>query len=436
MTRLSLLLALAVLQVPAPLPLLQPEAFSYHGGFRVPRTAAGGDDFAAAGPALAFNPATNTLYLASRRNRVAEITIPDPVATPTIAGMPMATYVQPFADPMEGRLPEVGATGGGASLRGLAVLNGQLHGTAMIYYDATNAQRVSHFRRSLSLSTPSFQGWSSVYQATRTGWVAGWLTPVPPEWQTALGGTAVTGNCCVPIVSRTSYGPAAFAFSADAIGQPHVAATPLLYYDSAHQTLGPWSGSNPTYGATTTINGLALINGTRTAIYIGRNGTGPYCYGNGTGNPDLVGTIGPDGSAYCYDPVNSAKAPHAPPYVVQAWLYDLEDFAAVQAGQRQPWALQPYAVFPLHLPTPPSPDMGGVVYDAERRILYTTQLSADKDSVASARPLVHAFRVTLPPQQPTTDARITALESQVQALRDQLTRLIEALARAVAREQQ
>lgn len=399
-------------QAPSALPLLTKESFTYVGGFRLPRTAVGGDDFSFAGAALAFNPATNTLYYGSRRSNVAEVSIPAPMNTKDINAMNFSAYVQPFADPMEGHLTDIPV----AALRGLAVLGGRLCGTAMIYYDASNTQRFSHFCRSLSLSTPSFSGWSAVYQATRTGWVSGWLAPVPAEWQGTLGGTAVTGNCCVPIVSRTSYGPAAFAFNPDAIGDAQVPATPLLYYPGEHPTLGPWSGSNPTYGGTTSINGMAVIAGTRTVLYVGRNGTGPYCYGNGTSDQALDGTKGPDGEVLCYDPTTNAKGQHAYPYNNQAWLYDLNDFAAVKAGTTQPWEVLPYAVYPLELPTPDRRDMGGATYDAARQILYVSQLGADQDGFSS-RPLMHAFKVNVaapppppPPPIPPTSTRATSYE--------------------------
>lgn len=385
-------------------PRLSPDAFTYVGAFRLPRTAAGGDDFSFAGSPLAYRASANTLFAASRRGHVAEVSIPTPVNSTDISTLPIAAYVQPFADPMEGHLPAV-SPNGDASLRGLAVLGGRLCGTAMIYYDALNAQRLSHFCRSLTLSTPSFSGWSSVYQPARTGWVAGWLSPVPADWQAALGGTALTGNCCVPIVTRTSHGPSAFAFNAEAIGQAQVSATPLLYYTGDHATLGPWMGSNPTYGGTTTMNGMAVIAGTRTVVYVGRNGTGPFCYGIGTTDKALIGTISHDGAEHCYDPFNSSKGPHGHPYSNQAWLYDLNDFVAVKAGTREPWDVRPYAVFPLNLPTPDRGDMGGAAYDAERQILYVSQLWADQDGYAN-RPLLHAFKLTVA-APPTTTAPAT-----------------------------
>ena len=220
---------------------------------------------------------------------------------------------------------------------------------------------------------------------------------MPSEWRAKLGGPAITGQCCIPIVYRTSSGPAAFAFDPATVGQPTASATPLLYYPGDHPTLGSWSGSNPYYGSTTEILGVAVIAGTRTVLYFGRNGLGPYCYGSGTADPSLDGTTAPDGGPYCYDPTNSYKAPHAYPYRYQVWAYDLNDFAAVKAGTKQPWDVVPYGVWPLNLPTPESSArLGGVGYDAQRQLLYVSQLRGDPDGYAE-RPLIHTFRVNATP---------------------------------------
>ena len=71
----------------------------------------------------------------------------------------------------------------------------------------------SHFvLSSLNLSTASVGG---LYQVGTqgAGLVAGYMTPIPSEWQAALGDTYLTGQADIPIISRTSSGPAAFGFN-------------------------------------------------------------------------------------------------------------------------------------------------------------------------------------------------------------------------------
>jgi len=376
---------------PTRLPLLTADALGYLGGFRLPSETVNGDSFSIGGRAMAFNPAADSLFVSTRAGRVAEVSIPIPLASSDVNALPFARFLQPFADPTEGHLWQLASDG--VAIDGMMVYGGRLYGTASIYYDAQNTQRQSHYSRSLQLNQLSFSGWSQVWETGRAGFVSGLMALVPAEWRAILGGPALTGQCCIPIASRTSWGPAAFSFNPAQVGQASVAANPLLYYSAEHPTLGHWNGSNPTYGATIQIGGMAVIAGTRTAIYVGRNGTGANCYGNGTSNQSLHGTIGADGALWCYDPTTSDKGSHAYPYRYQLWAYDLNDFAAVKAGNKQPWDVLPYGVWPFDLPTPePSVKLGGVGYDSARQVLYISQLGADKDGY-SYRPIIHALQI-------------------------------------------
>lgn len=379
---------------PSSLPLLAEKDLHYVGGFRLPAGSSNGEWFSFGGRTAAFNPAGPSLFVSSYRGLVAEVTIPTPVNSASVNELPFATFLQPFADPTEGHLKDISTIG--VNVTGLLVSGNRLYGTASIYYDANNTQRVSHFSRSLQLNQPSFSGWSSVWQPERSGFVAGMMALVPPEWQARLGGPAVTGQCCVPIVSRTSNGPAAFSFDPARIGEHRVSATPLLYYTLNNATLGSWEGSNPTYGATTQIQAAAIVAGTRTLLYFGSNGLGPHCYGDGTANKALDGTRSTNGAYLCYDPTSSSKGSHAYPYRSQIWAYDLNELAAVREGRKQPWDVVPYGVWPLSLPTPESTmRLGGVGYDAARQILYVSQLGADPDGYSS-RPVIHALQLALP----------------------------------------
>lgn len=393
---------------PSALPRLALNDVMYVGGFRLPAHSANGDTFEFGGRQLTYNPASNTLFVGSRGGRVAEVSIPSAVRTSNAAAMPFAEYRQPFFDPTEGNLSQI--TGEGVALDGLLVYGNRLYGTASVFYDALNSQRVSHYSRSLQLNERSFSGWSRVWDTAKTGYVAGTMSVIPAEWRALLGGAATTGQCCIPVISRTSLGPSAFAFDPANIGQASVSASPLLYYTSEHATLGQWNASSPVYGSTTQMGGVAIIASTRTALYFGRNGLGPNCYGNGTSDQSLHGKMSPDGVPYCYDPSSNDKGTHAYPYRYQIWAYDLNDFAAVKAGTKNAWDVTPYAVWPIELPTPePTVRFGGVGYDAERQLLYVSQLYADRDGYAY-RPVIHTFQINAaggsaddPPPPPPTD---------------------------------
>ena len=367
------------------------EDLEYQGAFRLPRESANDDNFAFGGSPLAFNPAGPSLFIGSRSHRLAAVSIPSVVNSGDVNALPFAAYLQGFVDPTEGHLSEIGNDGLG--LGALVVQNSKLYGTGWIYFDAVNGQRVSHYSHSLQLNQASFSGWSSVWDAAKSGYVSGYMALIPTEWQALLGGTALTGQCCIPIVSRTSFGPAAFAFDLSHIGERTVAATPLLYYTGDHPTLGQWERSNDVYGISTGMGGVAVIAGTRTALFVGRNGIGPACYGEGTSDQSLAGKPTPDGSIWCYDPVNNYKATHAYPYRFQIWAYDLNDFVAVKTGKKKPWDVVPYGVWPLELPIVQKDfSMGGIAYDPQRQLIYISHMNADQDGGAY-RPLIHVYHV-------------------------------------------
>lgn len=363
----------------------------YVGAFRLPADTMNGDSFSFGGGPLAVNPGRNTLFVGSRRGLVAELHVPEPVASGDVNALPFATFAQGFADPAGGRMKDIAAD---ANLAGLLVFGDRLYGSGLSFYDATNRQELSHFSRSLALNRIESGPLRRVGERGRVGFVAGYMAPVPPEWQSRLGGPAVTGQCCVQIISRTSWGPSAFAWNPAGLDEREsTPVIPLLYYDSTHPTLGVYASSNPTFGGTTTIGGLAIIDGTRSALFFGSNGTGPFCYGVGTSDKSQDGKPTPDGGTYCYDPTTNDKGHHAYPYRNQIWAYDLAEWAEVSAGRKDPWDVKPYGVWTFDLPIQePTRRLIGVAYDAARRRVFVSQRLADRDGYAF-RAIIHVYHI-------------------------------------------
>jgi hypothetical protein len=225
------------------------------------------------------------------------------------------------------------------------------------------------------------------------GFVSGFMAEVPAQWRRLLGAPSLTGNCCIPIISRTSFGPAAFAFDPSRLGRSRpLPAAPLVYYPQAHTTLGAWDASwNPPtvlFGGGTTIRGVVFPRRARTVLFFGTQGTGPFCYGEGTDQRDLAGTPTPDGSTWCYDPDGSSKGTHAYPYVAEVWAYDAKDLLAVRRGRRRPWQVRPYATWTLRLPFG-SGQIGGAAYDPRRGLIYVSQQYGN-----GTDPVIHVFKVT------------------------------------------
>ena len=374
--------------------LLSLDDLTYQGAIRVSPEESNGEGFSYGGQTMAYNPAANTLFVGSLHGKVAEISIPEPVKANVLDQLPIASVVQPFYDPAEGRLRDIAEDG--VNLSGLLVHEGRLYGNGLIYYDAGNAQRRSHFGRSLDLArTNEVTRMYQVGENGKSGFVAGYMANVPQEWRAALGGPAVTGQCCVSIISRTSFGPALFAWNpAELERRDQVPATPLLYYTQEHATLGTWEGANEMYGGTTTVAGVAIIDRTRTVLFAGRNGMGPFCYGEGVDDQQKAKETRPGGEKYCYDPTSRDKGQHAFPYRLQFWAYDLNDLAAVKAGDKDPWEVRPYGVWPFELPPigDPHPRLGAMAYDPARRRIFITQMYGEKNGYA-LRPIVHVYTV-------------------------------------------
>jgi hypothetical protein len=400
-------------------PLVQQSHIVYQGAFRLPSETFGGSSFGYGGPSLAYNAAKGSLFLVGHdwHQMVAEIKIPQIINNSSLNDLQTATVLQSFVNITEGYMAEI-CTGNPSpdckngvyqqtvKVGGIMVLGSRLYGTVYAYYDGSFVQNKSHFYSGMTLaSTGDYRGMYTV-NAPQAGFVSGYMTAIPSEWQSSLGGPALTGNCCLSIISRTSYGPAAFVFNPNDLGVKNpVPSTPIVYYPSGHPTLGDWNGTNAYFNGTTQIRGLAFPSGTRSLLFIGRHGTGTFCYGSG-------GSSGGD----CYDPADSSKGNHAYPYVYQVWAYNGVDLLAVKNGQKQPWDIRPYAIWKLSLPFGGSSDshvIGGATYDAQTRHLFISQMFTDG---TDARPVIHVFTVnvdeTPPPSDTTPPAAPTGLRIQ------------------------
>jgi hypothetical protein len=348
------------------LPRLTQSALTYVGAFRVPHQDNLGNPLGYSGHALAVDPANQALYFGGHDwyQQLCEIGIPA-----TIDLSQTAAILQNCSDVTEGRLGEV--DDGSVKLGGALVYNDRLIVSAYGYYDADANQVRSHFASGTDLSqTGDIQGPFQV--GDWAGIVSGYMALIPPEWQPALGGPALAGNCCLAIISRTSYGPAVSVFDPDAVGSLEpVPATPLLVYPSDHPLAG-WDATNPAFNGSTQIVGVAFPTGTRSLLFFGRHGAGEFCYGTGE---------------ECNDPVDPYKGTHAYPYVHQVWAYDALDLLAVKNGQLQPWEVQPYALWQLdEMDSSGSATISGAAYDpASGRVFITERFGED--------PVVHVYQI-------------------------------------------
>jgi len=375
--------------------VLAQQDLQYEGAFRLPAGLhAGGQanaGFEYGGTAIGFNPANRSLFVVGHDwdQLVGEVGIPD-VRTGTLNDLSTAPVLQPLMDPTEGTLQAINPSDPNSKkIGGLFPVGNQLLISAYSYYDGAGTQSLSHFVRPISLAAKGHVAGPYRVGAVGAGFTSGYLASVPPAWQGLLGGTLLAGNCCLGVISRTSYGPAVFSFRLEALGQKPAPAGALVYYPEAHPSLGAWDGNSAMFNGTSSVRGVVFPEGTRSVLFFGRRGIGPFCYGPGTDDKQKADKPADGGvDRYCFDPADGSKGVHGFPYAYSVWAYDAADLAAVNRGQKRPWDVKPYAVWQLSLPYATHTGIGGATYDASTQQLYVSQTYAD-----GTLPVIHVFRI-------------------------------------------
>lgn len=358
--------------------LVQPSDFQYLGRFALPTDQHGDSWFNYGGQALTYykDPVSGkeTLFMEGHAwypGNVAQVEIPTTLGTGAWNTLPMAGVLQPFADITDGKFSTVGNYT--TFVYGMLGYHGRLIVAASEYYDADGSQVNSHAVSSFDLSSGGdLAGFYPFAAQASPRSLGGWMTPIPPEWQDSLGGPALTGQCCLSIISTSSAGPSVTVFDPDDVGvQDPIPGATLLFYPLSHP-LAVETSQNQFYNLATQIGGMAFPPGTSSLLFIGRHGTGPYCYGTG---------------AECNDPVDGSKGTHSYPYRHQVWAYDVNDFLAVKNGQQEAWDPRPYAIWTLtDMDTGGGATVAGVAYDPTSGRLFIAERFGDF-------PLIHVYRI-------------------------------------------
>lgn len=355
-------------------PLIQQSDIFYLGAFAMPTGMYGNSSFDYGGHGLApyHDPATGkfTLFLeghAQRSGNVAQIEVPANFVKSTNWGaLPMAKVLQNFYDVTDGKLDSVDPTNqyNPTFIYGILPYNGRLIVGASNVYSAS--QIVSHGVSGLTLSASNdFKGFFSFTGTAPPRALGGTMIPIPAEWQSAFGGKAFTGMWGLSIVSSTSAGPALTVFNPDDVGVVNpIPGKTVLYYPISNPVCGAKNceaTQNNTYNLSTGYSGMAFPPGTRTILFVGAHGTGPYCYGTALecGNDTAMSDV---------------KGPHAQPYRYQIWAYDANDILAVKNGTKQTWEPKPYAILVLDgMANSNNAFTKGAGYDPETGLLFIAQ---------------------------------------------------------------
>jgi hypothetical protein len=380
----------------APIVGTTPSGLTYLGAFRLPVASPNDEDhtFAFSQGPICFNPSgTGSLIVGGKQEnvRLAQVTIPAPSLSTT---PPIAEFITPFTVSFGGHVTATSndiVSGSSVYVGGCAVSNAQVIVSVYGYYDVSGVQVRSHFVVSASdlsyVRGPYQIGARSPIDGNNGAWVAGNMSAVPAKYRSSLGGPLLTGQCCKGGITTTSLGPTLQAFDPAALGvQTPVPSTLLLGYPAAHPTLGGYQSSGQLYNGAANYRGGVVLTEGGSLLFFGRRGTGTFCYGEGTNNSALHGTLTSDGvTKYCYDPaLPTSKGEHAYPYVNNVLVYSASDLMAVKAGTKAYWDVVPVAVWPFPYERP----MGAAYDEATGRIFVLCEIPGD-------RPLVRVFQVAL-----------------------------------------
>lgn len=370
-------------------PLIQKSDITYLGAFALPSWANGAkygtSFFEYGGHALTpyRDPVSGkrTLYLEGHAHypgAIAQVEIPSNfVTSSTWSDLPQAKILQNFVT--INSAPDATSCGGNPSfIYGMLGYGGRLIVGAACSYGGS--QTTSHGVSSLNLLSSEFQGYygfSSVVATPRA--LGGPMALIPQQWQTAFGGPAFTGNCCISVTGSTSAGPSLTVFDPNDVGVKNpIPAKTVLFYPLSNPVCGAEhceAKQSDTYNLTSVYGGVAFPPGSRSILFITAHGTGCYWYG-GWDQPSLGGcsTNDPD--------LSEVKGPHAPPYRYQILAYDANDLVAVKNGTRQPWEPKPYAIIVLDgMPNSGNNIIKSAGFDQETGRLYIAQDYGEKPRI-------------------------------------------------------
>jgi hypothetical protein len=371
---------------PADAPLIEIDALDFVGAFRLPATTFGASSLNySEGP---IEVVGSSLFIVGHAHHqaIAEFTIPPLVRSDVLDELEMAaTPRQPFTTILARAATNPESLDRIGGLRWIDGPAGpRLLVNAYEYYDAPadNRRTTLVVRDPTDLASSDVDGFYALDGAART---AGWMSDVPDAWQNALGGPLISGaSSGIPIISRTSVGPSAFAFDPGSLidGAPLAETIPtraLLAYNLStplHDDLSNGSGSNGMWTHLSRAVFGFIVPGTSTYLTLGHSGghgPGGVCY-----KCIPQGRDAPCGGYCARDPDDNG---------LFYWAYDVSEMAAVAVGDRTPESLRPYASGPFLAPFGGS-EMGGGAYDADSGRLYLTMQRADRDQGQYANPPV------------------------------------------------
>jgi hypothetical protein len=366
--------------------LLDISNLEYVGAFRVPAGEFGGSSMNYAQGPIAYESQSHSVYLVGHTHdqALAQFSVPDIVDSQTVTDLEMAgDPTQPFSSV----LGRVDNPQGVDRIGGMAVFEGESGHEIIVnayeYYDAPgdNTHTSLVVRDASDLEGATVDGY---FEMEGRAHASGWMSPIPPEWQDALGGTHLAGSSSgQPIISRLSVGPTAFVFDPfDVVGIDRESGTietkAVLDFSLENplaDDLSNESGDNDVWTHLTRATYGFIAPDSRTYVTLGHSGghDSGVCY-----KCVQTGKESPCGGYCANDPSDN---------YTYYWLWDVEDLVAVKEGQMQPHEVRPYDYGKFEIPFDTN-SIGGGSYDPESNRLYLTAQKADRDQGQYSNPPV------------------------------------------------
>ncbi|MEJ0084601.1 MAG: hypothetical protein WDO72_02860 [Pseudomonadota bacterium] len=392
-------------QAQSALPRMTIDQMQYSGAFRIPSGTYGSSSANYSYAAIGYNSTRKSIYLAGneKEGAIAEFAVPEIVNSTRLADLKTAgAPLQAFTNVVNKASIDMGQ---GIRISGIFYSAGKLLVNVYRFYDLGPFLT----KQALILSNASDLKGSSTGGYISTAGdsaAAGWISPIPAEMQSMLGGTHMCGfttSTNRALAYNSSEGPAAYSFNpvaAMANNASSISTTQLMRFtlDNGMVTRDQLYNNDHTNKLWTFISegsfGM-IMPGTRTYMVLG--GSGGHESGIAYGDPPYGGYKG----YYALDQKDNY------PYY---WLFDVNDFDKVRKGQMQASAIKPYAAGKFAVPftsgTSWNPVAGGS-YDETTGTLYLSVYKADTQSGGNT-PVIVTYKVGAAQARPLPPTNTTA----------------------------
>lgn len=386
-----------------PLPLASIGDFSYKGAFAMDRKAGYGDSnnkYAAA--VFKLSTDKSSFYFGGRKvdTAIGEFELPELVLNEKISALNVARVKQNYSsilgtkkDRFKSKRIPTGNPQKIDRITGLMLHNGRLVANVTKYYDGKggNTHTTVLIDNPEDLANSKIYGYFSLQGAAHA---SGWISEIPPEWHSSLGGDYITGWASnFPIARRNSIGPSAFVVDLDDISPSTdtddlISTTSLMDFNLRNKLHPDIYNNNKTIkrnnknqdAVPVVVGDNDLWTVVSWAVYgfiIPNTRTYAVFGSSGGHNSGLGYKINQDNGHRCPGPC----AVKHDDYYNYYWLFNVDDFVAVKNGDKPPHEIRPYeyGVFPAPFQkdpdiaakafTPIRPIRGGD-YDQESNTLY------------------------------------------------------------------